>query len=67
MKGMMLFLMLVVCMTASALAETTVTLTFAGDVTLGSEERLWTEESSLGALSGAGGGRILLRKGAASV
>ena len=47
MKGMMLFLMLVVCMTASALAETTVTLTFAGDVTLGSEERLWTEESSL--------------------
>lgn len=47
MKGMMLFLMLAVCMAVSALAETTVTLTFAGDVTLGSEERLWTEESSL--------------------
>ena len=47
MKGMILFLMLAVCMAVSALAETTVTFTFAGDVTLGCEERLWAEESSL--------------------
>ena len=46
MKGLALFLLLAVCMASPALAETTVTLTFAGDVTLGSEERLWETESS---------------------
>ena len=47
MKGLALFLLLAVCMASPALAETMVTLTFAGDVTLGSEERLWETESSL--------------------
>lgn len=47
MKRWAAFLLMMACMTAGALAETTVTLTFAGDVTLGSEERLWTAESSL--------------------
>ena len=47
MKRMAAFLLMMACMTAGALAEKRVTLTFAGDVTLGSEERLWKEESSL--------------------
>ena len=47
MKRLAAFLLMMACMTAGALAEKRVTLTFAGDVTLGSEERLWTEESSL--------------------
>ena len=47
MKRLAAFLLMMACMTAGALAEKRVTLTFAGDVTLGSEERLWKEESSL--------------------